>query len=68
MLTVTIAFFYCFVRTDTPRFYIQSGQHEKAKLAISKIYNIGEDNYKLNNIFLAQKAASPTADDGSEKM
>lgn len=53
MFCVTIVLFYAFVRTDTPRFYIQSGQHDKAKLAISKIYNTGDDIQKLNNIYLA---------------
>jgi hypothetical protein len=31
-----------------------TGQHEKAKLAISRIYNTGADKIKLENIFKAE--------------
>ena len=45
-----------------------TGQHEKAKLAISKIYNTGSDKTKLENIFKAESAAlgAPGDQDGEE--
>ena len=39
LLVAAIVLFLMLVRTDTPRFYISKGENEKAKLAISKIYN-----------------------------
>jgi len=68
MYVVTIVLFFVYVRMDTPRFYIKSGQHEKAKLAISKIYNTGDDEQKLSNIFLAEKAACSDAGQGEGKQ
>ena len=66
MYIVTIILFFALVRTDTPRFYILSGQEEKAKLAISKIYQTGDDSVKLRNIYLAERAAAGVDDKDRE--
>ena len=67
LLIASIVLFLVLVRTDTPRFYISKGENEKAKLAISKIYNTNGDSVKLNNIFEAEKkACAAGAEDTSE--
>ena len=68
MLCATIVLFFVFVGMDTPRFYIMSGQHEKAKYAIRKIYNTENDVQKLNNIYLAEKAACPSGEEEGSQI
>ena len=51
------------VGMDTPRFYIMQGKDEEAKKAISKIYNTDGDAKKVENIYLAEKAACTVGDD-----
>ena len=57
MLIVTLVLFFVFVGTDTPRFYLSNGQEEKAKAVIKKIYNVGDSQQKLDNIYKAELAA-----------
>lgn len=66
MYVITIVLFFVFVRMDTPRFYIATDQTEKAKLAISKMYNTRNDRNKLNNIYDVEK--SKTGESGGEKV
>ena len=67
MYVITIILFFVFVRMDTIRFYITTGQVEKAKIAISKIYNTGDDTLKLNNIYESERSKCTFGENG-EKM
>ena len=66
MLILTIVLFVTVIGTDTPRFYIQQGDHDKAKEVISTIYNVRGDQTKLDNIYLAERLAA-NVDEGSEE-
>ena len=46
--------FVWLIKIDTPRYYIMTSQIDKAKQAISKIYNIGRYHTKLKNILKAE--------------
>mmetsp|Transcript_15002 Transcript_15002/g.20364 ORF Transcript_15002/g.20364 Transcript_15002/m.20364 type:complete len:408 (+) Transcript_15002:200-1423(+) len=63
LLMAAIALFLLLVRTDTPRFYLSTGQEEKAKLVLKKMYDTQNNNVKLNNILEAEKAAMGGGDD-----
>ena len=61
LMVATIALFLILIRTDTPRYYLSTGQEEKAKLVLKKMYDTGDNKVKLDNIVRAEKAAM---DDG----
>ena len=50
MIVVTLILFFMFVWADPPRFYISQGQVEKAKVVVRRIYHVGGDELKEENI------------------
>ena len=66
LMVITIALFLILIRTDTPRFYLSTGQEEKAKLVLKKMYDTKDNKVKLDNIVRAEKAAMDDGGAGTE--
>ena len=66
LMVATIALFLILIRTDTPRYYLSTGQEEKAKLVLKKMYDTGDNKVKLDNIVRAEKAAMDDGGAGTE--
>ena len=55
---VAMVLFFVFVRLNPPKFYLLTGQEQKARQAIEKIYITNGDQLKVDNIITFMKKTS----------